>query len=136
MTAVEAASSLIIGTSINFETTSKSIEEILKQMQILNSTEVTSNELNTAKKYIAGSFVRSIETIQQLSSFLSLIALFALDDNYFENYLYSISKLTPGNLFEAQRLYFSPENLAIAVPAKSKLRNILKEFGNIEVLKF
>ncbi|MGA2298899.1 MAG: pitrilysin family protein, partial [FCB group bacterium] len=133
----KAASSLVIGTSVNLDSTLNSVNEIINQMNLISLKKIKKEELSIAKKYITGIFFRNMETIHQLSSLLSIIALYSFKKDYYENYLDVISKITLDNIYEIQQSYFTPELLAFAaVGNENKLNNILQEYGSIEVLKF
>jgi len=104
----------MVGTNINKDNVNLAIQFIIKEYEKINTIRVTKKELFPTSQYILGSFLRSIETPQQLGSLINSLELNNLPINYFDKYYKQIANAEPEQVFEAQQKYFSPENLVIA----------------------
>jgi zinc protease len=108
-------SNMQISSSIQKESTMKAVKLIFDEMQKISEKRISQTELNRAKNYIMGTYIRGSETIQELSSMAYTRDLYGLPKNYFKQFYGKISELTPEMLLPVQRKYFVPENLIIAL---------------------
>ncbi|TNE33056.1 insulinase family protein [bacterium] len=117
-----------VSTSVNLEKTVEVVSDVLNEMSKISNEILEEDELQRAKNYYLGSFLRSAENHKQISKMLTTIALNNLDDNY-HNYFYSkIKNLRSDDLFSSQIDLFKPEGLSIAIAGN--VNKLVEQFSN------
>jgi zinc protease len=101
-------------------------------MDEFSSHKVGKKEFERAKQYSLGTFLRNIESSQQVMSLISIMDLFQLNGTYYQQAYKKISSLTIDDIFEVQKKYFQPEKMVIAVCGEQDyLNKELMKFGEI-----
>lgn len=88
----------IVGTDVNKENTQNTIDEILKEIKILQSTPVPEEELETVKNYMVGSFLSDINTPFALADKFKSVHLNGLDLQFYKKYIDRINAITPNEI--------------------------------------
>jgi predicted Zn-dependent peptidase len=101
----------IIGTDVNKENTQQTLDEIQKEIQILQTTPVSDNELTTVKNYMAGEFVGSLNTPFEIADRYKGILLDGLAPDFLTNYIPSIRAVTQEDIIAMASSYLAEENL-------------------------
>jgi zinc protease len=114
----EHDSLFFIGTDVNYQVTDKTIEEIRKEISILQNEEVAAEELQTVKSYMLGKFLNDIATIFEQCDRYKRIVLQKLPYEHYNNYISTIRGVTAEELKELAQRYLTIENLKIAVAGK------------------
>ncbi len=131
----------IIGNFIAFaqvrnSVTDSSITEMLKEMKKIRNEKVSQEELEKAKNYLAGEFIRSLENPATIAQFAINTARFNLPKDYYRNYLKNLSAVTIEDVYEMAKKYILPSNAYILVVGNaSEISEKLKNFsitGKIE----
>ena len=124
----------IISTNINLENTKPAIEEILKEINRLNKEPLEQEEVETARLYLLGSFVRGIETSQQVATMIQNIDTYAYGDEYYNTFFKQIQNAKVDDLINIKSKYFDTNNLVIALSGNAtQLCDQLKTLGDITV---
>jgi len=76
------------------------IDEILKEIKLLQSTPVEMNELETVKNYMLGSFTSSVATPFALMDRFKAVYFQDLNYSYYDMYFDTIHNLTPEDIME------------------------------------
>lgn len=125
-------STIMIESSVNADSTALAINDIISEMKKMASEKIPKAELEQARQYSMGSFLRSIESPMQISSMLTAIHQYGLETDYYTNFFNKIAKLTQSEIFEAQKLFFDPAQLVIAASGNSENLSVqLGEFGKV-----
>lgn len=102
---------LVIGTDVKKEFTTQTIEEIYKEMQVLQQEPVGEEELETVKNYMIGSFAGSITTPFELADRFKTIYFDGLSYDFYERYLDSIKSTTAEDLLSLATKYLQAEKM-------------------------
>lgn len=130
------ADTLVISTSINSDKTNESIKDILDISFEISKSAFTKEEISRSVEYMTGSFARSLETPKQISGLIQTIDSFGLDKNYFLNFYQKIRQITPDELFEIQKKYFSDTDYFLAASGNINLiSEAFKDFGNYNTIE-
>jgi zinc protease len=125
---------LIIASTLKEESLGDSINTIIEQMDVLSNEKVEENELNRAKQFTLGSFLRNSETTQQQLNIISNLDNFKLESNFYDKYINSVGNLNLDDLFNAQIKYYKTEDLVISIVGDKKaILPQLKDFSNIYI---
>ena len=109
-----------VSTSVNLDKTREVVSDILDEMSKISNEMIEEEELQRAKNYYLGSFLRSAESHKQISKMLTTIALNDLDDNYYNDFYKKIKNIRSDELFSAQIDLFKPEGTSIAIAGNEK----------------
>ena len=100
---------LAIGTDVNKENTTNTINEIFKEIKILKSDLISKEELTTVRNYLIGNFVNSLSTPFGLADKFKSIYYHNLDYSFYDKYIASLKTITSAELRETANLYFKEE---------------------------
>jgi len=126
------SNALVAGSSMNLEKTCESIKLILEEKEKLASKALDAGETEAARSYMLGSFIRSIETPQQIASMIYNIDKFGLTKDFYNVFFEKIRTANADELFEAQRKYFSKAKVDIALAApKDELLDSLASIADV-----
>lgn len=101
----------VIGTEVKKEFTAQVLEEIYREMARLRDEPLGDMELNTAKNYMAGRLMASVDTPFALAEKFKNIHLYGLTYNFYKNYLNTINSIDASALQEIARKYLTEENM-------------------------
>ncbi len=106
---------LVMGTDVKKEFTQQTLNEIFKEIKILQTEPIDENELETAKNYMIGSFVGSLNTPFEVADRQKVILLDELPADYYENYITNIRAVSPTEVMEIANKYYNPEDMCEVV---------------------
>ncbi len=103
---------LIIGTDVKKSFTKATIEEIHKEIDILQNTPVPDDELETVKNYMLGTFQSSITTPFSLAEKFKTVHFYGLNYQFYRDYLASIKNINQQDIIELSQKYLQIDSLA------------------------
>ncbi len=118
-------------TSVRNAVTDSAITEVMVQMKKIRSDKVTDDELDRAKNYLTGSFIRGLESPATVARFALNIARYNLPKDYYKNYLKNLSAVTVDDVLEMAKKYIKPNNAYILVVGKAS--DVAKNLGDFTV---
>ena len=101
----------LIGTDVNRENTQQTLDEIRKEIQILQTEPISAGELETVKNFMAGEFVGSLNTPFEIADRYKVILLDDLPADFLTTYIQRLRAVTPDKIMETATRYLSPESL-------------------------
>jgi predicted Zn-dependent peptidase len=107
-----------IGTDVNYQVKDNTIEEVKKEIKLLQSQEVPEDELHVVKNYMLGKFLNDIATIFEQCDRYKRIILQGLPLEHYNNYITTIRSVTAKELQELAQQYLNIEELKTAVAGK------------------
>lgn len=106
---------LIIGTDVKKEFTQQTIDEIHKEIVRLQTEQISENELETAKNYMIGSFVGSLNTPFEVADRQKVIILENLPANFYQNYIQQVNAVSAEDVMQIANNYLKTEELCEVV---------------------
>lgn len=103
---------LMIGSDVVKENTEDALLEIEKEINLLRNEEVSHNELETVKNYMAGSFAGSITTAFELMERHKNIVLSELPTDFYDGFIDNINSVTAIQVSEVANKHLSMEALS------------------------
>jgi zinc protease len=97
---------------------------ILRQMREMQETPVTSAELQSAKKYLIGSFPLKIDRQSEIVSFMLQVEIYGLGLDYADRYPKIIQAITIPQVQAAARQYLHPDALDLVAVADQSVAKI------------
>lgn len=107
--------SFTASTSVRTEVTAQAVTEILSEMERLRDEPVPQADLDLAKRYMAGSFARSMEDPRTVARFALNTYLNGLPHDHYATYLQRLEKVTVDDILSAARAFLLPENAVVFV---------------------
>jgi len=93
-----ASTTFLISTEVNGDATKATIDEIHKEIQLLQNDLIDESELNRVKQYIVGSFLRNSDGPFDICERFKSTHLFGMDYEYYQKYLSEIQAVTAEEL--------------------------------------
>jgi len=110
-----------IDTEINNDLCELGVEEIYKEVKLIRTVKIGEDELRTAKNYLLGSFLRSIDGPFSLADRFKILKDYNLNYSYFYEYIEIIKKSTADNLIILANKYLNEETFTkVIVGAKNR----------------
>lgn len=100
LNSMKFGSLLSIGADVNKENISQTIDEIKKEIKLLQSTNISSDEIAYAKGHFIGSLQAEIANLFSVAEKVKALKLFSLQDTYYQDMITSITQLSPDDLQE------------------------------------
>jgi len=101
--------------SVRTEVTAQAVTEILAEMERLREEPVPQADLDLAKRYMAGSFARSLEDPRTVARFALNTYLNGLSQDHYATYLQRLEKVTVDDIQRAAKAFLLPENAIVFV---------------------
>lgn len=105
----------IIGTDVNKENTQDTINEIFREIEILQNSLVPEQELENVKNYMIGSFLSDINTPFALSDKFKSVHLNGMDYSYYDKYIERINNITAEEIKNIAIKYLDKETISTVV---------------------
>ncbi|WP_375561433.1 M16 family metallopeptidase [Bernardetia sp. OM2101] len=103
--AMKNGSYFVIGTDVKKEIYQDAVNEIYKEIERLKNEPVSEEELENVKNYMSGNFLGSLSTAFAVMDKMQDIHLYNLDENYYNNYITNLRKVTVENVQKMAQKY-------------------------------
>ncbi len=105
----------LIGTDVNQENEQETIDEVLREIQLLQTNLVEQEELDTVKNYMIGVFVNSFASpFAGIVKFKTLNSQ-GIDKSFYSKYVSSIRSISAEELKQTAEQYLQVDSLALSV---------------------
>jgi zinc protease len=95
--------------------TDTAVHEILYELDRMHAEGMTPEELAFAKKGLTGGFALNFETSGQIARALQNIVLYGLPEDYYENYLQNIDKVTLDDIKRVANTYLDTKKMDVVI---------------------
>jgi zinc protease len=127
------ASFFSLQADVGTEVTGPALAEIDYELERMVAGPIDGGELQSAKRYLAGTLAMSLQTQAGLAAYLSVLATNGLPLEYLRDYPKSVEDLSEGEVIAASRKYLAPHKLAyVMVGDSSAVAPVLEGFGPVE----
>jgi zinc protease len=105
-----------VATSVQASATTEAIADIVDEIRGIGSDRpATPAELARAQAALTRSYPRSFETAEQVTRAVAQIALHGLPDDYFDNFVRDVGRVTSAQVSDVARRYASADDLHVVV---------------------
>ena len=111
LTSLELTGFKVIATDVGHKNYKKAIEEIYREIEILQKTKVDPEELRVVKNYMSGEMVRMFDGPFALAESFRAVWEFGLDNTYYVRLAEKIRTISPDEIIELARTYYKTEDL-------------------------
>ena len=101
----------LIGTDVNKENTQETLDEIRKEIRVLQTEPVSADELETVKNYMAGEFVGSLNTPFEIADRYKVILLDGLPTDFLTTYIQRMRAVSADDIMETATRYLAGGDL-------------------------
>ena len=101
----------IIATEVGKKYTEKTIDEIYKEIRLLQTTFVEPEELDVVRSYMAGEMVRMFDGPFALAESFRAVWDYGLDNNYYYELAEKIKTISPDEIIELAKTYYNIDDL-------------------------
>lgn len=107
-----------ISTEVGVDVTQATLDEIAKEIKLLQEETIDAHELETVKNYMLGQFLQSVAGPFALADKFKAIWEFGLDYSYFDNYLHAVKSTTAKELKDLANNYLNYSDMMECVAGK------------------
>jgi len=105
-----------VQTSVQASATTEAVADILTEVRdIAGARPVTTAEVVRAQAALTRSYPRSFETAEQVTRAVAQLALHGLPDDYFDNFVRDVSRVTAADVTAAARKYAPADDLHVVI---------------------
>jgi zinc protease len=125
----------LVGTGVRMDATAQAVAEILFEIDRIRSSEISPDELSTAKDSIARALPGMFETTPQAAGTIGQLFIHSLPPDYYRRLPAQIERLTAGDVRRVAEKHLRPgEMIVVAVGDCSIIREPLEklQFGPVE----
>jgi zinc protease len=101
----------MIGTDVKKEFTQQTIDEIKKEITLLQTEPVGAEELQTVKNFMSGEFAGSLNTAFEVADRRKILLLDGLPADFFNQYIDQIHATTSEDIMEMAKAYLNPADM-------------------------
>lgn len=105
----------IVGTDVNKENTRNTLQEIYKEIEVLQTTLISDDEFNTVRSFMIGSFLSEINTPFALSDKFKGVHLYGLGYDFYDSYLQTVNNISSTEIRELAQQYLQKETFSEVV---------------------
>jgi zinc protease len=105
----------VIHTAVATEVTARAVQEILAELELIRNEGATDEEVDNARRYLAGILPLELQTTEQLAGRLADIVIFGLPDDYFASYPAHIAAVSREDVARVAREQLMTDNLSIVI---------------------
>lgn len=128
----ELIGSFTASSSVKTAVTDSALTQIFIEIKRMRDEKVDPKELQMAKNYLSGSFVRSLETPDRVASYAIDIERYKLPKDYYKTYLKNIDAVTAEDVQRVAQTYLAPDKMLVtAVGSANDVKAKLAAFGPV-----
>ncbi len=106
--------------SVRNEKVDSAVMQILNEVNIIRTKQVSAEELKNAKSLYNGSFALGLEDPERTAAFSSNILINDLPEDFYKTYLQKINAVTAEDIQRVAQKYFNYDNTRIVIVGKSE----------------
>lgn len=104
-----------ISTEVGAEVTNNALQEIYKEIKLLQTEEVSKEELDLVKNYLLGNLLKSCDGPFKMASLFENVHFYGLDYSFYNNYIETIKTITSEELIKIANEYLKVDSLTEVV---------------------
>lgn len=119
--------------SVRNDKTDSSVQELLREINILRNEQVGDIELSRMKNYLSGGFARSLENPATIANFALNIARNKLPADYYQKYLTNLAAVDATKVKEVAQLFMNTNQMHIVIVGNAKqIAKGLEKYGPVK----
>lgn len=94
-----------ISTEVGSDVTKNALEEIYKEIQLLQTKKISNEELDLVRNYLMGKILKSCDGPFNMAEMFENVYFYGLDYDFYNRYIHKIKTITPENLMSLANKY-------------------------------
>ena len=107
-----------ISTEVGSDVTQKALAEIYKELEIIRTEKIPTEELELVKNYLLGQLLKSCDGPFNMAALFDSVNEYGLDYTFYNNYIKTIKEITPEKLLHLAIKYLAKADLKEVVAGK------------------
>lgn len=107
-----------ISTEVGAKVTKNALDEIYKEIKLIQSVEIENEELELVKNYLLGNLLKSCDGPFKMAALYENVHFYGLDYSFYNNYIKTIKEVTAKELLLIAQSYFAIDTLTEIVVGK------------------
>jgi zinc protease len=125
-----------VETNVENSLTYNAIKEIINELNKLRNEKITTEELDSVKNYLTGSFPLQLETPNAIANKIINLELFEIQRDFYDTYISKINSVTMDDVKDIAEKYIHPGSLVISVAGNVDIiRKTMEQITEVEVIK-
>ena len=126
----ELVGEFLASAKVRNEVTDSALVEMLKEINNMRNGNITEDELETTKRFRAGTFAIGLENAQTKARFAINIEKYGLDKDYYANYLKNVAAVSLADVKAVSQKFINPANgYIVVVGNKEEILEKVKAFA-------
>jgi len=119
--------------AVRNEKTDSSVQELLREINIIRDEKVGDIELSRMKNYLSGQFARSLENPATIAGFAYNIARYKMPADYYQKYLTNLASVNVQQVQDAAKALLNPGQMHIVIVGNAKqIAKGLEKYGPVK----
>ncbi|HEY6953153.1 MAG TPA: insulinase family protein [Bacteroidota bacterium] len=130
----ELIGAFTVYTSVRNAVTDSAVTEVFNEIRRIRDEVVDAKELQMAKNYMSGSFVRSLEDADQVAGYAIEIERYKLPKDYYRTWLKRVEGVSADEVQQVAKKYLIPDKMLVAVVGTAaEVKEKLAAFGPVKM---
>lgn len=126
----------VIATFTRHEKVGQTLTETFRLLKEFQQRGATPSEVTQAKGFLAGSYLRSVETAEKMAFNLLILRLYGIPDSYLTNFKANLDKVTVEDVNAVAKKYLKPDQLKVIVHSTPAAIDQINNFGDVTKKNF
>ena len=119
--------------AVRNEKTDSSVQELLREINIIRDEKVGDVELSRMKNYLSGQFARSLENPATIAGFAYNIARYKMPADYYQKYLTNLAAVNVQQVQDVAKALLNPGQMHIVIVGNAKqIAKGLEKYGPVK----
>ena len=119
--------------AVRNEKTDSSVQELLREINIIRNEKVGDVELSRMKNYLSGQFARSLENPATIAGFAYNIARYKMPADYYQKYLTNLAAVNEQQVHDVAKALLNPGQMHIVIVGNAKqIAKGLEKYGPVK----
>lgn len=119
--------------AVRNEKTDSSVQELLREINIIRNEKVGDVELSRMKNYLSGQFARSLENPATIAGFAYNIARYKMPADYYQKYLTNLAAVNEQQVQDVAKALLNPGQMHIVIVGNAKqIAKGLEKYGPVK----
>ena len=119
--------------AVRNEKTDSSVQELLREINIIRDEKVGDVELSRMKNYLSGQFARSLENPATIAGFAYNIARYKMPADYYQKYLTNLAAVNVQQVQDVAKALLNPGQMHIVIVGNTKqIAKGLEKYGPVK----
>ncbi len=116
----QQSAAFVIASEVGAEVCDRAVDEIYKELKIINSELIAPDELDLVKRYLAGSVLRSFDGPYQVADRFKSLLTYGLDyKQYYTELLHTINSITAVELLQTSKKHLGADTMLELIVGKA-----------------